>query len=107
MKKENYLLNEQEKEFYFISHGDGSYKIVSAISVNGGYVYFLIEANNTNDGKFKPVISPIANIIDICGSPDVQVAAIEKNNPATQIIYDKLSDCIDDYMKSGMGKHLE
>ena len=98
MERQNYLNNEPEKEFYFIQYGDGSFNLVSAIGLKGGYVYFLIESQeNIFDKTFSPKISQITNILDYCGSPDAQVIAIDPKDPQTRSIYTKLCKCIDDY----------
>ena len=98
MEKQNYIGLEPEKEFYFIYHSDGSSNLVSAIGLKGGYVYFLIETNQSVfDKNFKPRISPISNILDYCGSPDSKIVAIDPRDPKTRNIYTKLSNSIDEY----------
>ena len=103
MERQNYMVNEPEKEFYFIYYGDGSRSLVSAIGLKGGYVYFLIEPNNNiYDKNFRPVISPIPNILDFCGSPDTQVISIDPRDPKDKKIYTILSQFIDEYRHSGV-----
>ena len=91
--------NLPEKEFYFIYYGDGSFNLVSAIGLKGGYVYYLIESKKGNifDKNYQPKISPISNILDYCGFPDAQVISIDPKDPKTRTIYTKLSGYIDEF----------
>ena len=89
---------EPEKEFYFIHYGDGSFNLVSAIGLKGGYVYYLIESKgNIFDKNFKPQISPISNILDYCGLPNAQVISIDPRDPKTRSLYTKLNAYLDEY----------
>lgn len=101
MERRNRMAHQPIKEFYFINNPDGSRKLVSAIGQQGGYIYFLIEANgNLSDKSFSPKISLISNILDYCGSPDTQVVAIEPRDPQHKKLYINLSERIDDYLVS-------
>lgn len=108
MERENQKADEPIKEFYFINNADGSRNLVSAIGYKGGYVYFLIESNgNINNKSFKPVISPIANILDYCGSPESQVIAIDPKDPECKKIYQTLSACIDNFSMQNTQPSIE
>ena len=88
--------NNPSKEFYFIYHEDGRCSLVSAISKKGGYVYFLVETKEKMDNNvFRPRISPISNILDYCGDPDVQVVAIDPKEPQNKDFCKIISDSID------------
>lgn len=92
--------NDPIKEFYFIYHDDGSRNLVSAIGKQGGYIYFLIESKGSfREKTFEPVVSPISNILDYCGSPDSQVIAIDPRDPQNKIMCKIISDSIDAYSK--------
>lgn len=109
MERINRLGNSEPiKEFYFIYHGDGSRNLVSAIGKQGGYVYFLIESKGKiSEKNFDPIISPISNILDYCGSPDSQVIAIDPRDPQNRNICKILSDSIDAFSMQTTNKSLE
>jgi hypothetical protein len=101
MERQNYMNNLPEKEFYFIYYGDGSFNLVSAIGLKGGYVYYLIESKgNIFDKNFRPRISPISNILDYCGLPNAQVISIDPRDPKTRTLYTKLSGYIDEFNRN-------
>lgn len=96
------------KEFYFIYHDDGSRNLVSAIGKQGGYIYFLIESKGGfREKTFEPIISPISNILDYCGSPDSQVIAIDPREPENKIMCKLISDSIDAFSMQSSQKSLE
>lgn len=100
--------NNPSKEFYFIYHEDGRCNLVSAISKKGGYVYFLVESKEKMDNAiFRPKISPIANILDYCGAPDVQVVAIDPKEPQNTVMCKIISECIDAFSLPASQSSLE
>lgn len=59
--------------FYIVNNGKRK-QIVTAVEQDGGFVYYDLELVDI-EGKGQPKIkmTPIKDIVDVCGSPNIQI----------------------------------
>ena len=90
-------------EFYVVRKSPDNRLLIAAVgSKDGGYIYFCLQYSHSNLNTGKPQIfkiSQIDNIVELCGSPNVHVLAIDKGNPRTRKLYNILISSIQDYFK--------
>ena len=98
MEKINHLGNiDPNKEFYFVFHDNGNCNLITAISKQGGYIYFLINQETSKQGSVKIAVTPITNILDYCGSPDAHVIEINPTDSQNREMCQIISDSIDKF----------
>lgn len=58
--------------FYIVNNGKRK-QIVTAVEQDGGFVYYDLELVDGEKGQTKIKMTPIKNIVDVCGSPNIQI----------------------------------
>lgn len=103
MEKVDDFNKNSDIEFYIVRKSPGNRFLIAAVgSEDGGYIYFGLQYSHSSLSIGKPQIlkiSQIDNIVELCGSPNVHVLAVDKCDPRTMKLYNILSSSIQDYFE--------